>query len=166
LLATDAEEALVTRLLPLASLITPNLHEARILTGLEVDTLEGMRKAARALVEMGAGAALVKGGHLGREEAVDLLWDGDRELTWRRTRLDTPHTHGTGCTLSAAATAGLARGLTLPEAVDQAVAFVSRAIRTAPGLGGGNGPVNHFAETPFSRGADLSRSPASREEGG
>jgi hydroxymethylpyrimidine/phosphomethylpyrimidine kinase len=104
-----------------------------------------MRRAARRLVEMGAGAALVKGGHLGTSEATDLLWDGSEERTWRRERTETRHTHGTGCTLSAAVAAGLALGRSLPEAVDGAVDFVARAIATAPGLGAGHGPVNHFA---------------------
>lgn len=149
LLDVDAQEALVTELLPLATLVTPNLHEAEILTGLPVSTIQEMRHAARKLVEMGAKAALVKGGHLLESEAVDLLWDGTREQVWRRTRLDTPHTHGTGCTLSAAAAAALARGLPLPEAVDLAVDFVTRAIRTAPGLGQGHGPINHFAGTRY-----------------
>jgi len=149
LLAKEAESALVKELLPRASLVTPNLHEARILTGLPVDDLEDMRAAARALVEMGAGASLVKGGHLEEGEAVDLFWDGAQEATWRRTHLDTPHTHGTGCTLSAAVAACLARGLLMKEAVDRAIDFVVRAIRTAPKLGGGSGPVNHFAGTEF-----------------
>jgi len=155
LLAPDAEEALVADLIPLATLVTPNLHEARILTGLPVDSLEGMRLASRAFLEMGAGSVLVKGGHLEEGEVVDLFWDGTRELTWRRARLDTPHTHGTGCTLSAAAAAGLAQGFSLPEAVDHAVDFVVRAIGTAPGLGQGHGPVNHFAGTVFIRGMEL-----------
>jgi len=155
LLDSDAEGALVEELLPLTALVTPNLHEAEILTGEPVSTLEEMRIAARRLVEMGAGAALVKGGHLAEGEAVDLLWDGSREWSWRRARMETPHTHGTGCTLSAAAAAGLARGLPLAEAVDQAVDFVARAIGSAPGLGGGNGPVNHFAGTPYLPGMEL-----------
>jgi hydroxymethylpyrimidine/phosphomethylpyrimidine kinase len=158
LLARDAEAALVSELLPLAALVTPNLHEAGILTGLAIRSMDEMRDAAKALVEMGAGAALVKGGHL--EEAqdgqvVDLLWDGNRERLWERKRMDTPHTHGTGCTLSAAAAAGLAQGLPLPEAVDMAVDFVARAIGSAPGLGNGHGPVNHFAGTRFLPGLDL-----------
>jgi hydroxymethylpyrimidine/phosphomethylpyrimidine kinase len=149
LLAQDAEAALATRLLPLASLVTPNLHEARILTGLPVEDLDGMEEAARVLVQMGAASALVKGGHLEGQELVDFFWDGTREVLWRRAKLDTPHTHGTGCTLSAAATAGLAQGLDLPVAVEEAVEFVARAIDSAPGLGQGHGPVNHFAETAF-----------------
>jgi hydroxymethylpyrimidine/phosphomethylpyrimidine kinase len=155
LLDADAETALVKELLPLAALVTPNLHEARILTGEPVETLEDMGRAARRLVEMGAGAALVKGGHLDDGDAADLLWDGSEEVVWTRARMETHHTHGTGCTLSAAAAAGMARGLTLLEAVDLAIDFVARAIRSAPGLGEGNGPVNHFAGTIFLPGLDL-----------
>jgi hydroxymethylpyrimidine/phosphomethylpyrimidine kinase len=149
LLDADAEGALVSALLPLATLVTPNLHEAAILTGSPITTVEEMRTAAKALVDMGAGAALVKGGHLDDDRAIDLFWDGDQERRWERGRVATRHTHGTGCTLSAAVAAGLARGLPLVDAVDQAVDFVARAIASAPGLGSGNGPVNHFAGTPF-----------------
>lgn len=155
LLESDAEEALQIELLPLTSLITPNLHEARILTGLPVRDLDGMSAAARVLVEMGAGAALVKGGHLEEGEAVDVLWDGAAERIWHRQRIQTSDTHGTGCTLSAAAAAGLAHGLPLAEAVDQAIDFVARAIQMAPGFGQGHGPVNHFAGTIFLPGMDL-----------
>ncbi len=155
LLDADAEGALARELLPLATLVTPNLHEAGILTGRPVTTLAEMRTAARRLVEMGAAAALVKGGHLSNGSAVDLLWDGKAEREWTRERIETPHTHGTGCTLSAAATAGLARGLPLAEAVAQAVDFVARAIASAPGLGQGHGPVNHFAGTAWLPGLGL-----------
>jgi hydroxymethylpyrimidine/phosphomethylpyrimidine kinase len=155
LLDANAQGALVADLLPLAAIVTPNLHEAEILTGQPVSTVQEMRQAAQILVEMGAGAALVKGGHLPGGEAVDLFWDGTMERTWRRSRLDTPHTHGTGCTLSAAVAAGLARGLPLAEAVDLAVDFVVRAILTAPGLGRGHGPVNHFAGTRYLPGMDI-----------
>jgi len=144
LLDREAEVALRTTLLPLARLVTPNLHEAGILTGRTVDTPNEMRAAARALVDMGAGAALLKGGHL-EGEAVDLLWDGTEERVWHKPRLRTRHTHGTGCTLSAAVTSGLALGTPLVDAVDRAVRWVARAIDTAPGLGSGHGPVNHFA---------------------
>ncbi|MEX2465885.1 MAG: bifunctional hydroxymethylpyrimidine kinase/phosphomethylpyrimidine kinase [Gemmatimonadota bacterium] len=144
LLDVEAETTLRQTLLPLATLVTPNLHEAEILTGRPVRTEEDMRRAARTLVELGAGAALVKGGHL-EGGAVDLLWDGATETVWRRERIHTRHTHGTGCTLSAAAAAGLAKGDALEDAVDTALAFVARAIATAPGLGEGHGPVNHFA---------------------
>jgi hydroxymethylpyrimidine/phosphomethylpyrimidine kinase len=145
LLDEDAVEAVVRRLVPLAALVTPNLDEARILTGLQVRGEEGQREAARALVEAGAGAALVKGGHGEGPEMVDLFWDGDRERVWRRPRIETRSTHGTGCTLSAGVAAGLARGEELEDAVDRALAFVAEAIRSAPGLGRGHGPLNHFA---------------------
>lgn len=148
LLDEDAESAVVLHLLPLATLVTPNLHEAAILTGRTIETLDEMEGAARALVEMGAGAALVKGGHLADDEAVDVLWDGDRRHVWRRKRLDTRHTHGTGCTLSAAVTAELARVTPLVSAVDRAIQFVARAIHEAPGLGQGHGPLNHFVDVP------------------
>lgn len=147
LLDADAEATLARELLPLAALATPNLHEARILTGLDVESLEDMRRAARLLLEMGAGAALVKGGHLDGD-AVDLFWDGTEERVWRKPRLDTRHTHGTGCTLSAAVAANLALALPLAAAAERAVAWVARAIATAPGLGSGHGPVNHFAPVP------------------
>ena len=144
LLDEDAEASLVRELLPLAAVVTPNLHEAAILTGCPVENLDDMRVAARTLVEMGAGAALLKGGHL-EGDAMDLLWDGREEHVWRKERIDTPHTHGTGCTLSAAIAASLAKGRRLEDAVARAVDFVGRAIASAPGLGSGHGPVNHFA---------------------
>ncbi|HSG07154.1 MAG TPA: bifunctional hydroxymethylpyrimidine kinase/phosphomethylpyrimidine kinase [Longimicrobiales bacterium] len=144
LLHPDAEVSLARSLLPLATLVTPNLHEAAILTGREVRSLADMAVAARVLVDMGAGAALVKGGHL-EGDAADLYWDGEEEHIWRKPRLATRHTHGTGCTLSASIAAGLARGLPLMRASERAVRWVALAIETAPGLGAGHGPVNHFA---------------------
>ena len=147
LLQTDAEATLAERLLPLAALVTPNLDEAALLTGAPVDSLAAMKAAARHLVGMGAGAALVKGGHLPSGEAADVFWNGAEERVWRRPRIPTRHVHGTGCTLSAAVAAGLARGRTMLQAVDAAVEFVARAIATAPGLGAGGGPINHFVGT-------------------
>ena len=144
LLDRSAEHALARHLFPLATLVTPNLHEARILTGREVANVRDMRDAARALVDLGAAAALVKGGHLAEDEAVDVLWDGSQERLWRRPKLTTRSTHGPGCTLSAAVTAGLALGLGLADAVDTALDFVARAIASAPSMGSGFGPVNHF----------------------
>ncbi len=142
LLDSRAEASLVTTLLPLATLITPNLHEAAILVGEPIRTVELMSEAARRLVELGAGAALIKGGHLDGD-AVDVLWDGVEERIWQRPRIDTPHTHGSGCTLSAAAAAGLALGESVHDAVERAIRFVVRAIESAPRLGGGHGPLNH-----------------------
>lgn len=144
LLAREAERSIVHELLPLARLVTPNLDEAEILAGFEVRDEAGMRRAAARLVELGAGAALLKGGHLRSAELVDVLFDGEEWHEWRHARIDTTSTHGTGCTLSAAIAAGLAHGHTLRSAVDAALDFVARAIREAPGLGGGNGPLNHF----------------------
>jgi len=147
LLNKDAEEALVRELLPRAQLITPNLHEARILTGREIATPADMSWAARELVSMGARAALVKGGHLSAEEIVDVLWDGRAESTWSRPRIPAVNTHGTGCTLSAGVTANLALGMSLKDAVEGAVDFVARAIATAPDLGQGHGPINHLVRS-------------------
>jgi hydroxymethylpyrimidine/phosphomethylpyrimidine kinase len=144
LLAAHAERAMVGELLPLAALVTPNLPEAALLTGEPVEDEPGMRRAARALVELGAAAALVKGGHLGGRELVDVLYDGREWRAWRRPRLDTRHTHGTGCTLSAAVAAGLAHGRPLAQAVADALDYVARAIAAAPGLGCGHGPLNHL----------------------
>lgn len=145
LLDPGAESALLTRLLPLAAVVTPNLLEAEVLTGAPVRSVTEMRDAARALVELGAGAALIKGGHLEGTEAVDVLWDGRAERVWRRPRIASGSTHGTGCTLAAAIAAGLARGASLDAAADRGLAFVARAIASAPGLGRGAGPIDHFA---------------------
>jgi hydroxymethylpyrimidine/phosphomethylpyrimidine kinase len=143
LLERAAERSLRDDLLPLATVVTPNLEEAAILSEMTVESLDDMAAAARRIVELGASAALVKGGHL-RGDAVDLLWDGVEQRLWRRPRIETRHTHGTGCTLSAGIAAGLARGDDLVRSVDRATRFVGRAIAAAPGLGQGRGPVNHF----------------------
>lgn len=146
LLDTDAVVALREVLLPMATLVTPNLEEAAVLTGLPVATMGDMQRAARSIVALGASSALVTGGHL-EGDAIDVLWNGEEEHTWCRTRIETRHTHGTGCTLSAAITAGLARGDELVSAVETAMVFIERAIAGAPGLGRGHGPVNHFVST-------------------
>ncbi len=148
LLAEDAEQLIARRLVPLAALVTPNLDEARILVGEEVATPEQMERAARALLKMGAKGALVKGGHLDGDEVVDVLAVGDTVRRSARPRLPTTSTHGTGCTLSAAVAAGLALGRPLERAVADALDYVHRAIATAPGLGRGHGPLNHFAPAP------------------
>lgn len=145
LLDRDAESAVLDLLVPLARLVTPNLEEAELLVGRPVASPAGMEDAARELVERGAGAALVKGGHLSGTEVVDVLVDAEGVREWRRPRLDTRHTHGTGCTLSAAIAAGLAHGRPLREAVGDALEYAHRAIASAPGLGAGHGPLNHFA---------------------
>jgi hydroxymethylpyrimidine/phosphomethylpyrimidine kinase len=148
LLADEARRALVEELLPVCALVTPNAPEAARLTGIAVDDRDGMRAAAQALAEMGAAAVLLKGGHVGGAEAADLLFRAGRESWLSAPRVDTPHTHGTGCVTAAAITAGVARGLELEAAVRRAKAFVTDAIRRAPGLGRGNGPLHFFADFP------------------
>jgi hydroxymethylpyrimidine/phosphomethylpyrimidine kinase len=144
LLDPDAEDVLARRLLPLCAVVTPNLPEAAILTGRSIRGEADMVRAAERLVEMGAGAALVKGGHAAGAEVVDVLAGGPRPRVFRRARVETDDTHGTGCTLSAAITAGLAHGRTVEEATEDALDFVARAIASAPGLGAGYGPLNHL----------------------
>ncbi len=144
LMAQDAVAAFRRRLLPKAALFTPNLEEAAALTGIEVSNPAQMRNAAEILSGLGAKSVLVKGGHL-KEQVLDILLHNGEFLELPAERIATPHTHGTGCTYSAAITAGLARGLPLPEAVRQAKRFVHAAIRTNPGLGRGFGPVNFLA---------------------
>lgn len=146
LLDPDGVGAMRTMLIPLATLVTPNLDEAEILLGETVRDVDAMERAGRALVAGGATAALIKGGHLVGDAAIDILVHGDRVITFTHPRLATLHTHGTGCTLSAAITALLARGEGLEAAVERSIEWVHRAIATAPGLGGGDGPVNHWAD--------------------
>jgi hydroxymethylpyrimidine/phosphomethylpyrimidine kinase len=148
LLERDAEQLIARRLVPLATLVTPNLDEAAILVGDTVRTAAAMERAARTLVRLGAKAALVKGGHLTGGEAVDVLVADGQVRRFAHARLETTSTHGTGCTLSAAVTAGLALGRPLERAVSDALDFVHRAIAAAPGLGAGHGPLNHFVPAP------------------
>jgi hydroxymethylpyrimidine kinase/phosphomethylpyrimidine kinase len=143
LLTPEAEDVIRESLLPLAALVTPNLDEAAILTGRAVHDEASMGRAGETLLSFGAGAALVKGGHLAGEEITDLLVTPAGVRAFRRRRIETGSTHGTGCTLSAAITAGLALGGDLETAVADGLDFVHRAIAAAPGLGGGYGPLNH-----------------------
>jgi hydroxymethylpyrimidine/phosphomethylpyrimidine kinase len=151
LLDRDAEAAVGEFLIPLARVVTPNLDEASILVGFPVTDESSMRRAAERLVEMGCEAALVKGGHLTGDHLLDILFDGETFHDWRRPRLDTASTHGTGCTLSAAIAAGLALEKDVEESVAVALDYLHRALASAPGLGGGHGPVNHSVE-PISEG--------------
>ncbi|MCX7848880.1 bifunctional hydroxymethylpyrimidine kinase/phosphomethylpyrimidine kinase [Thermus sp.] len=145
LLAPEAVSALKEGLFPLADLITPNRLEAEALLGSPIRTLEEAKAAAMALLELGPRAVLLKGGHLEGEEAVDLLATREGVRAFSAPRVRTRNTHGTGCTLSAAITALLAQGKPLEEAVAQAKAYLTRALETAPPLGRGHGPLNHFA---------------------
>jgi hydroxymethylpyrimidine/phosphomethylpyrimidine kinase len=148
LLADDAVDALKRHLFPRATLVTPNVPEAEALLGTRLETDRDMEEAARALVGMGARAAVVKGGHRmvgdGRE-AVDIFFDGARVERLEAPRVHSLHTHGTGCTFSAAIAANLAQGDALDVAVRRAKAYVTAAIVAAPGFGAGHGPLDHFA---------------------
>ncbi len=144
LIAAEAQEALVRLLLPCATLVTPNLHEAAALAGFPVDSLDSMKQAAERILSFGPKAVLVKGGHLSGS-ATDVLFSGGEFLVLDAVRSHTMHTHGTGCTYSAAITASLAAGMKLEDAVRRAKLFITEAIRANPGLGKGSGPVNHHA---------------------
>jgi hydroxymethylpyrimidine/phosphomethylpyrimidine kinase len=144
LLDPGAVQCFRDHLLPWATLVTPNLPEAAELAGIQVRDLVTMREAAKRIAGLGAKAVLVKGGHLAGR-AIDLLFSDGEFLEFPGERVDTPHTHGTGCAYSAAITAGLAKGETLTEAVAAAKRYIDAAIRDNPGLGHGRGPVNHFA---------------------
>jgi hydroxymethylpyrimidine/phosphomethylpyrimidine kinase len=142
----DTLQAMRSELLPRAALLTPNLAEAEALTGLRIASPEDMRRAAQELIRLGVRAVLIKGGHLAGAP-VDIGFDGESYREFPGERIVTRHTHGTGCTYSAAITAGLARGVSLWEAVAAARRFVQEAIRTNPGFGHGNGPLNHHADS-------------------
>jgi hydroxymethylpyrimidine/phosphomethylpyrimidine kinase len=144
LLPREAMESLCRRLLPLATLATPNISEAEQLAGMEVRTLSAAEEAARRILRLGPAAVLVKGGHLAEAPGTDILCDS-REV-WRFTGelIDTPNTHGTGCTYAAAIAAQIAQGRDLPAAVGAAKAYLTEAIRHALPFGHGHGPLNHF----------------------
>jgi hydroxymethylpyrimidine/phosphomethylpyrimidine kinase len=143
LLHADAETVIRESLLPLAAVVTPNLEEAAILAQMEVVDVASMEGAGRRILASGAGAVLVKGGHLPGDTLVDILVTPRGATRFSHPRVPTTSTHGTGCTLSAALTAGLALGRPLEMAVADALEYVHRAIVAAPGLGGGHGPINH-----------------------
>jgi hydroxymethylpyrimidine/phosphomethylpyrimidine kinase len=149
LLAEDAVDEIRSRILPLAVLVTPNLPEASGLAGLEVEERDDMRRAADAILTLGAGAVLVKGGHLdASSEAADLFVSAGVEEWLTTERIDTPNTHGTGCTLSSAIAAYLAMGWSLLEAVRAGKAFVTEAIRHGLDIGDGIGPVDQLWSIP------------------
>ncbi len=143
LLDRDAIEAVRTLMIPRAALLTPNAPEAQALTGIAVNDLDGQRRAGEALMAMGARAVLMKGGHVPGPRVVDLLLTAQGETLMAGPRLNTTSTHGTGCTLASACAVGLAKGLQMETAVSNARAYVAEAIRRAPGLGGGHGPLDH-----------------------
>jgi hydroxymethylpyrimidine/phosphomethylpyrimidine kinase len=143
LLAADAVDTLRRRLLPRAVVLTPNLPEAEALTGMTINTVADMRVAAKALLALGVPAVLLKGGHLTGEEVTDLLATPEGTETFSAPRIQTRHTHGTGCTTASAVAVGLAQGMTLRDAVARARTYVRAALASAPGLGHGHGPLNH-----------------------
>jgi hydroxymethylpyrimidine/phosphomethylpyrimidine kinase len=143
LLATEAVATMRRRLLPLATVVTPNLPEAEALTGMEIRSVADMRIAARVLLALGVPAVLLKGGHLPGDTLVDLLATPDGVEEFAGPRIDTRHTHGTGCTTASAVATGLAQGISLRDAVVRARAYVRAAITSAPGFGAGHGPLNH-----------------------
>jgi hydroxymethylpyrimidine/phosphomethylpyrimidine kinase len=143
LLAKDATTALIEELLPLAALITPNTPEAEALTGMKLESPADLAPAAERLCQMGAKAVLLKGGHLPGETVVDLLFVNGKAQRFTSKRIESRSTHGTGCTLASAIATGIAQGLTLPQAVARARAYVWQAIASAPGFGHGHGPLNH-----------------------
>jgi hydroxymethylpyrimidine/phosphomethylpyrimidine kinase len=152
LITPDAIGAITAQLFPLATLVTPNLDEAALLVGGAVDSVAAMREAAERLVgEFGARAALVKGGHLAGDDATDVLFHEGQWTVVTHARIDTTSTHGTGCTLSSAITALLARGEALPDAVRGGLDFVHRALRSAPRRGAGHGPLDHFVPAVVAR---------------
>jgi hydroxymethylpyrimidine/phosphomethylpyrimidine kinase len=143
LLDPDARQALIDHILPLALVVTPNLPEAQVLADMGVDTRAHMEEAARRIRALGPRYVLVKGGHL-KGEALDLLWNGREFTTFTAPRVPSPSTHGTGCTFSAAITAGLSRNQALGDAIRDAKAYVTRAIREGFTLGKGVGQLRHF----------------------
>ncbi len=150
LLAPEAERTLKDQLIPLAFLLTPNIPEAEALTGLSIETEDEMAHAAYRIRKLGCQAVLLKGGHLAGDP-VDILHCAQGTSFFRGRRISSPHTHGTGCTLSAAITACLALALDLTEAVRRAKSFVEGAIESAPALGRGCGPLDHFSDIDLGR---------------
>ncbi len=151
LLSSAARKAMISKLVPRATVLTPNLPEASTLANMPVDNLDDMRRAGAVLLALGPRAVLMKGGHLPGEVLTDLLITAEGTLALEGPRIATTSTHGTGCTTASAIAVGLAQGLSAADAVRRARAYVREAIRTAPGFGGGYGPLNHaHTVRPFS----------------
>lgn len=150
LLKPDAIEAMKKQLFPLAILVTPNIHEAQQLSGIQITSLADARRAAKVIHGLGSKYVLIKGGHLLAERATDLLYDGRFFNVFKGEFIDTPHTHGTGCTYASAIAAQLARGKTITDAVAAAKTYVTEAIRHSLAIGHGAGPTNHFYFLPES----------------
>lgn len=144
LLKPDAIDTLKTKLFPLALLVTPNVHEAQQLSGIEIKSLADARRAAKIIHSFGCKYVLIKGGHLLAERATDLLYDGRFFNVFKGEFIDTPHTHGTGCTFASAIAAHLAKGASVSDAVHTAKTYLTEAIRHGLAIGHGHGPTDHF----------------------
>jgi len=144
LLKPDAMEALKRDLIPLALVVTPNIHEAQELSGIQIKSLADARQAAKAIIKLGCKHVLIKGGHLLAEKGTDLLYDGRFFSVYKGEFIESPHTHGTGCTYASAIAAQLARGKSLPDAIQTAKTYITEAIRHSLAMGHGRGPTNHF----------------------
>ncbi len=144
LLKPDAIDTIKKELFPLALLVTPNVHEAQQLSGIEITSLADARRAAKTIHQFGCANVLIKGGHLASDRATDLLYDGRFFNIYKGEFIDTPHTHGTGCTFASAIAAHIARGKTVPDAVQTAKTYLTEAIRHSLAIGHGKGPTNHF----------------------
>lgn len=145
LLQPEAKEALINELLPLATVATPNIPEAEVITGITIESLKDMEKAAELIFKLGAKNVLVKGGHL-ENEATDILYDGKEFKYFKSERIKTKNTHGTGCTLSSAIASNLSKGLNMEEAISKAKEYIIIAIQNSLSIGKGVGPTNHFYE--------------------
>lgn len=143
LLQRSARKTLLKRLLPLADIITPNIHEAQAIVSRKIEIIEDMKKAAKEIYDMGSGSVLIKGGHL-KGGAVDILYDGKNIEKYESVRIKTQNTHGTGCTYSSAIAAFIAKGYSLKDAVRKAKLYITGAIKNSHDIGKGPGPTHHF----------------------
>ena len=164
LLREEAQEALIARLFPLADVVTPNIFETERLVGHAVTSTSEMEDAAREILALGARKTVVKGGHLGADEATDILYDGRRLQRLTSPRTETPNTHGTGCTFSSAIAANLALGHPFFEAVGRAKVYISGAIRHALAIGRGHGPTHHFFDLYARAGLSAATAPAGSDD--
>ncbi|WP_313757414.1 bifunctional hydroxymethylpyrimidine kinase/phosphomethylpyrimidine kinase [Tissierella sp.] len=145
LLQPDAKEALINHLFPITTVVTPNIPEAEVITGLEIQNLNDVEKAAKIIYKMGPRYVLVKGGHM-EGEALDILYDGQKFTHYNSPRINRKNTHGTGCTLSSAIASNLGKGLSVTESIAKAKAYITLAIENSFPIGKGVGPVHHFYE--------------------
>ena len=145
LLSEDAKETLIKELFPLSTLITPNLPEVEEILGIKIEDLEDMKEASKKLKKLGTKYVLIKGGHL-KNDATDLLFDGENFIYFKEQKINTNNTHGTGCTLSSAIAANLAKGMSIEEAVRESKEYITLAIKHGFKIGHGVGPTNHFYE--------------------